>query len=376
MNQPSSHLVSIAKSPIQACRYNERVVLHLLRLHKSLSKAALARRTGLTPAAIGGIMSSLLSKGLVHAAGKVQGDMGQPATLFKLEPEGAFGFGVSVNRGGIETLVINFVGEKVASKKHTLILPDPQSTLAIALQDIQDLFESLKPQNQERVAGLGVAQPYNLGAWPSGQVDWESWNEFDLAAELKNHINVPVFSENDGNAGAMAELVYGFGESQNDFAYLFFGPPLVKSLGGGLVLDGDCRRGFTGNAGDIGLMPVPKSVLPTSTEDGDVSVTFLSTRASLHSLAQYLKHCGAAIKNQQDFALAVKNYPDNFDEWLADSVVALELAVQGIQAVLDVPYVVLDSEDEDAEIIKALVQALENRLASACHLAFRFQLLP
>lgn len=100
-------VIQAKDNPIQSCRYNERLVLHLLRISPHASKATLARVSGLTAAAIGGIISSLIQKGLVMKTGKRQGDLGQPATLLKLCPEGAFGIGVSINRGSIETILIN-----------------------------------------------------------------------------------------------------------------------------------------------------------------------------------------------------------------------------------------------------------------------------
>lgn len=350
-------------NPIEACRHNEKVVLHLLRLHKSASKASLARLTGLTAAAIGGIISELSSKGLVMEAGKRQGDMGQPATLFRLAPGGAYGFGVSINRGSIETLLINFVGEIVSVRKHNIILPEPENVVQIVLGDLEELAEEEALENCTRIAGIGIAQPYHLASWDSEA--WENWDTFDLSGALRKATGIPTLSENDGNTAALAELTYGLGREEEEFIYLYLGPALVKSFGGGVVLNGRHRRGYTGNAGDIGLMPVPPSKLPTSKPSDGYDGTFLTSRASLFSLVQYLRHCGAEIETHVALEKAIAAYPEQVNEWLEDSVAALETAVHGIQAVLDVPYVVIDGEDEDQGIICRIIDGLGGRLSSA-----------
>ena len=89
---------------------------------------------------------------------------------------------------------------------------------------------------RQRLAGVGVGQPYNLGSWlreiglPADA--FRAWAEVDFAAELGRAIALPVFSENDGNAAAIAELFYGCGRQHDNFVYLFLGPV----IGGGIAV--------------------------------------------------------------------------------------------------------------------------------------------
>ena len=352
-----------SNNPIISCRYNERLVLHLIRTKQSASKANLARMSGLTAAAIGGIITSLQKKGLVEPAGKIQGDMGQPATLFKLVPEGAFGLGLSINRGSIETLITNFIGEKVTSKKHEMILPEPDKVMEIVAQDIAELREKLGQEYQTRIAGLGVAQPFHLGAWASEHTNWQSWRNFDITEQLSASCKLPVFGENDANAAALAEMVYGLGQTHSDFVYLFFGSSMVTSLGGGIVLGKEFRSGFTGNAGDIGLMPCPPGKLPHR-QSKDSHIPVLNSRISLHSLAMHLANCGASVNTPEEFSEAVNQYEADSNVWLDDCVEALEFAAQGIQSVLDIPAIILDCEDRDKGIIQKIVDKLASRMSA------------
>lgn len=354
-------LPSQNNNPIQSCRYNERLVLHLLRVSPHASKAVLARTSGLTAAAIGGIIASLSKKGLVMEAGKRQGDLGQPATLLKLCPDGAFGIGVSINRGSIETILMNFEGKKVAGYSHDIILPEPEAVLKLLLADIKKLLKTAAKNKQDKIAGIGIAQPYHLGSWRTGNVDWIPWDTYDLASNLSKKTGMTCLKGNDGTAAAGAELVYGLGNTEQDFIYFYFGPPLVKSLGGGVVIDGKCRIGSTGNAGDIGLIPVAKSKLASCKPDKQYG-TLLTDRASINSLVLYLQHQGCKITSNAEFEDAVENNKKYVQQWLEDCLNALEQAVSSIQSVLDIPLIVINGDNENSNLIDSIINMLNSRL--------------
>ncbi len=80
-------------------RYNERLLLKTLRRAGSASKADLARLANLTGTAVGSIIASLAEAKLIEFAGRrAEGQRGQPASLIRLDPRGAFGIGVRLDR--------------------------------------------------------------------------------------------------------------------------------------------------------------------------------------------------------------------------------------------------------------------------------------
>ncbi|WP_236983331.1 ROK family transcriptional regulator [Marinagarivorans cellulosilyticus] len=354
-----------ASNPINHCRHNEKLVLHMLRQHHRESKANLARLAGLTAAAIGGIVTALEEKGLIRNVGKIQGDMGKPATLYALLPEGAYGIGVSINRGYIETIFMDFVGQVVASKKHRVILPAPQAVLTLVLDDIASMAESLSSDITSRLVGIGVAQPYNISSWSNDNQDWLAWDDFDLASNLSKAIGLPAQMQNDANAGAIAELIYGEKPAANDFLYFYFGSPMVRSLGGAAVLDGECRSGASGNAGDIGLMPMPVDGRYTKAINSEVEPQLLTHSCSLYSLVCYLRSLGAMVESHDDFDAYLRQYSADVDAWLEKCVFSLTIAVQSFQALVDVPEIIIDCEDADAVLIERIIADL-NASLSAC----------
>ncbi|WP_143137564.1 ROK family protein, partial [Burkholderia ubonensis] len=145
---------------------------------------------------------------------------------------------------------------------------------------------------------------------------------------------------------------------QDDFIYLFIGP----AIGGGIAIDGDCLRGVTGNAGDIGVMPVPPSRLPSAPPPrGPWDI--LLARASLHALVRHLRHGGERVDNRADLEACIARGLPAVDEWIDDCVDALAPALRAVLCVIDAPFVVLDA-DTDAGLIDAVTTRLRAALAA------------
>ena len=251
--------------------YNERALLLALRRAGEASKADPARMAELTNTAVGSIVQTLTEEGLVCEAGRRQdGQRGQPASLIRLQPRGAFGLGVagpSQHRVRAGRLQRPHPGQPCAPAGPAPSAAGPGH----GARRPDALCEALAPAERKRLLGIGLAQPYNLGARlreldlqdAALRDSFHAWDDTDFGAALAAATGLPVFSENDGTAAAIAELFYGRHHAQ-DFLYVFLGP----AIGGGVVLDGDCVRGVSGNAGDIGMMPVAPSTLDSAPRTG------------------------------------------------------------------------------------------------------------
>lgn len=346
--------------------YNERIVLQALRRFGEASKTDLARAAGLTNNAVGVITAYLEAAGLVVELGKKrEGQRGQPATMLSLAPDGAYSIGVRIDRVGCETVCVDFGGRILASRSHDTLLPPPGDMLAAVARDIKSIEAEIGPERWERLAGIGLAQPYHLGSWlrelelPASS--FRLWDNFNFGGALEARTGIPVFVENDGNAAAIAELFYGHGRALSDFVYLFIG----GAVGGGVVLDGDCLRGSRGNAGDFAMMPVPASGLPSAPRP-ERSFDVLLTRTSLAGLRRHLRWHGLAADTLADIGELFRQTPRPaaFDEWIDDAVAAFVPAILATTAALDVDHVVLEG-DLDCGLVEILVERLAAALAAA-----------
>ncbi|WP_123194685.1 ROK family transcriptional regulator [Pannonibacter phragmitetus] len=345
----------------QLRRYNERIVLQILRRAGEASKAELARAANLTNAAIGAIIQELAQDGLIEEVGKRHdGGRGQPATILRLATRGAFGFGVRLGRAGIETVLVDFAGRIIGRSYHDMILPLPSVAVDMIRQDIERLQDLLSPAERRRLTGIGLAQPFNLGAWLQQlglpAENFKPWDEVDFAASLEAATGLPVFAENDGTAAAVAELFYGLGRQEDNFLYLFIGP----AIGGGLIMNGDVVRGVTGNAADVAVMPVTPSKLAGAPRPKG-SWDILLTRASLGALARHLTQGSGLRPSRAELEQAVIAGRPEVGEWLEDCVDALLPSVRASHALLDMPLIVIDC-DIDSGMLSRLIGKLHRAL--------------
>ncbi|MFN8830820.1 MAG: ROK family protein [Labrys sp. (in: a-proteobacteria)] len=348
----------------QIRRYHHRIVLQRLRQLGEASKADLARAAALTNTAVGEIVSELMALGLIHVVGKrYEGQRGQPATILRLQSNGAYGIGVRLDRNRIETALVDLGGRIVAIKDREGPLPVPEKALDIVQTDIEALVAVADGETPGRVAGVGIGRPFNLGAW-LGKLDLKNsnlraWDTFDFAGALADRVNLDVHEENDGTAAAIGELFHGHGRDGIDFVYFFIGP----AIGGGMVLDGDYRRGPRANAGDVAMIPVEPSRL-ASALPVDSRRDILLSRASVSSLLRHLRHHGAKADGLDDLQAAMARHPQAVDEWLADCVDALVDPIMTASAFLDVPSVVIDG-DLGPDLLSRLVESLRGSLERA-----------
>ena len=237
--------------------HNERLVLSLLRQHGALAKSDIARMTGLSAQTVSVIMRSLEQEGLILRGEPVRGRIGQPSVPMRLAPAGAFFLGLKIGRRSSDLILVDFLGEVRLARRHLHRYPTPAGVLAFVAEALPGLLAGLEPQERGRVAGLGVAMPFQLWAWAehvgAPAAELEVWRRLDIQAELAALTGLAVHVQNDATAAGGADLVFGRGDRPRDFVYFYFG----YFLGGGLVLNGRLFTGRSGNAAGVAPMPVP-----------------------------------------------------------------------------------------------------------------------
>jgi glucokinase len=105
------------------------------------------------------------------------------------------------------------------------------------------------------VIGIGVACGSPMDAERGiilGPPNLQSWNPVPIKATLEAKFGIYTRLENDANAGALAEWLFGAGKGKRHVVYMTMG----TGIGGGLILDGRLYRGTNGNAGEVGHMRV------------------------------------------------------------------------------------------------------------------------
>ncbi|WP_236016100.1 ROK family transcriptional regulator [Brucella endophytica] len=313
--------------------YNERLVLSLVRRHGALPRAEIARLTGLSAQTVSVIIRGLEEDGLLTRGERVRGRVGQPSTPMRLAEEGVFSFGLKIGRRSAELILMDFVGNIRMRLHQTYRWPVPDAIRAFTLDGISHFSASLDIAQRRRIAGLGVAVPFELWNWVeevgAPQEDLEAWRNADLIRDFTAHLPFPVFMQNDATAACGAELTFGRGPDFTDFIYFFIG----SFIGGGVVLGNALYAGRSGNAGAVGSMPVP-------TFDGKPRQ--LIDAASIFVLERMLQDKGIdtsalwlSPENWEDFGAPV-------DDWIALTARNLAHAIVAAASIIDFSAAIID----------------------------------
>jgi glucokinase len=108
---------------------------------------------------------------------------------------------------------------------------------------------------QHDLAAVGICSPgpcdIDAGVICSAP-NLPGWRDVPISRYLEERLGVPTRLENDANAAALGEHVYGAGRGCRHLIYM----TVSTGIGGGLIIDGRLYRGATGLAGELGHMTI------------------------------------------------------------------------------------------------------------------------
>jgi predicted NBD/HSP70 family sugar kinase/biotin operon repressor len=235
--------------PEHARGHNRSLVLQTLYRAGQLSRADIARETGLTRVTISDLVAELMLDGLVIETGQREDARpGKPATLLDL------------NRAAFQILGIDLSAHEtfrgaVLDLDGTILeraeLPLDSRTGADATALVVALAAELVARATLPILGLGVGSP--------GVVDLAGvvlsapnlgWLSEPLQETLAEQFGIAVLVANDANVAALAE--HSFGGADSDMMIVKVG----HGVGAGLLLDGTPLFGSRFAAGEIGHVVV------------------------------------------------------------------------------------------------------------------------
>jgi predicted NBD/HSP70 family sugar kinase len=236
-----------AKATHQQTRaHNEGLVLRTLFDHGPVSRADVARRTGLTRTTVSGVVADFVSDGLAEEIGRGPSSGGKAPILVRVVDDARRVVGVDLGERAFSGAIVNLRGEI----RRTATVPVRGADGEEALDALYRLIDDLVAGDGPGVLGIGVGTP-GLVDVTSGTIRWAvnlDWQDLPLGDRLRERYGVPAFVANDSRAAALGEYLFA-GESR--------APSLVAikvghGIGAGVVLNGELFHGDGFGAGEIG----------------------------------------------------------------------------------------------------------------------------
>ncbi len=163
------------------------------------------------------------------------------------------GYLIGVDVGGTKVAagVVDAAGAIHMQSRKPMVANGAAEDGLAAVRAAIDAVTAMNGHGQGRLQGIGICSPGPLDP-ASGVVlnppNLPCWRNFPLAAEVAKIYSVPVRVDNDGNAAALAETLWGAGRGYKNVFYTCIG----TGIGTGIVLDGRIYHGRTGAAAEGG----------------------------------------------------------------------------------------------------------------------------
>ena len=333
--------------------HNQRVTLQAIRVNGPITRTELTEIVGLTAPTIANITKRLLAENLIVEAGRLHGARGQPAMCLAINPEGAYAFGLNIDRDHVTLVALDFVGRVRARATREVDFALPDAILAFVRTQVGKIVKA-GAVDPARLAGIGVALPFAPGGanLPHRPAAYSVWDDTDVSALLANVLPHPVLIENDAAAAAIGELRFGHGLRTRSFVYLL----ISAGLGGGLVIDGAYFRGAHGLSGEIGFLPVRSP--PANAPQG---AKCLQDIVSLSALYDYLGERGVKATTPGELTAVAASAKGLIDEWLDLSAEVLCEPLLVLNCAID-PEAILIGGRLPAKIVNGLCERINHRL--------------
>ncbi|MFC6355363.1 ROK family protein [Luethyella okanaganae] len=196
------------------------------------------------------LTKDLLADGLLQELEQAPSQGGRPARMLGLVTSAGRAVGVKVVADHIAFVEVGIDGTVLRSASEPF-----DAATATVLTDLTMLLRRFIAGGSDvPLLGVGVGVPGSVDRQGNGLVDSTQlgWQHVPLGATLRRALALPVLVENNVNALAMAERLYGIGRRYDNFLVVTIG----TGVGAGIVVDGVVLRGNAGGAGEIGHIPV------------------------------------------------------------------------------------------------------------------------
>ena len=158
--------------------------------------------------------------------------------------------GVDVGGTKVAAGLVNSAGEISYQMRTPMAANDAAAGLAAVIAAIDSVRKANSSQSNA-ISGIGICAPGPLDPRTGTVINppnLPGWRNFPLAAEISKIYSLPVRVDNDGNAAALAEALWGAGRGFRNV----FCATIGTGIGTGIVFDGRIYHGRTGAAAEGG----------------------------------------------------------------------------------------------------------------------------
>jgi predicted NBD/HSP70 family sugar kinase len=226
---------------------NRRIVLNLIRTRQPISRADLARVSGLQRSTISLIVEELVKEHWVLEGPTGRLPRGRRPTFLRLNEDRVI---IGVDIRPIQTTVaLADVNGKFTSQEAMSTPPDPKLAVDAILQRIQPI---VRASHEKKIEGVGISLPGRSSAGRLVFAPNLKWRDYDIRGAIAKATGLEVELENAANACVLAAVWFDRMESCRNLVVV----TVSEGIGTGILINGQLARGLNGMAGEFGHVPL------------------------------------------------------------------------------------------------------------------------
>ena len=231
---------------------NKTFVLEIIKKRSPISRAKIAEITKLNKGTVSSLVNELIEENLVAETGLGKSSGGRRPVMLLFNASAGYSIGIDIGVNYIFGVLTDLNGKIIKEKQRQL----SEHNFYEVYELVTDLIRSLKSfmkASPYGLIGVGIGVPgivHNNGdilLAPN-----LNWRDIPLKEMIEKEFNVPTFIENEANAGAYGEKIYGIGKGHKNITYISAG----IGIGVGLIIDDKLYRGNNGFSGEMGHMTI------------------------------------------------------------------------------------------------------------------------
>jgi predicted NBD/HSP70 family sugar kinase len=230
---------------------NRLTVLKSINQKKPFTRMDIVRKANLSLPTVNNILLDLKEAGYVKEVGSDRSRGGRPPTLFHFNPAARYAIGIEIQLPTISIGLVNLQEELVALAEHDF---KDDATSDYVIRTLQNGITDLLTKQQidvSRLIGIGLGVPgfvdQDTGVWLR-YTRMPHLRDLPLITPLSDTFGVPVYTQNESNVYALAELRSGSLRQQRDTIFINWSEGIKATV----VVDGRILSGQYGNFGAIG----------------------------------------------------------------------------------------------------------------------------
>jgi predicted NBD/HSP70 family sugar kinase len=228
---------------------NRDIVLELIRASQPISRADLARRSGLGRSTISQIVEQLIKENWVREGAMGSLPRGRRPTLIGLN-EDLVAIAVDIHPRQASVALVDLNG-RLLSRWPVSLTSDPATSIRLIIDSMQRLHRSAPRKSTE---GVGISLPGRINPATNRLIFAPNlkWPDFDIKKIIETRMGLPVIMENDATACLLAELTFARMDGIRDAVLV----AVAEGIGTCVLTNGQLVSGYNGMAGEFGHVPI------------------------------------------------------------------------------------------------------------------------